>query len=123
MTDSGETSQRCRRRVAVAGCKWALTVRRAEFRRAILDFTPSRWFHVVFNYLGPDDGYQVYHDGILVADRLGIIARPSVTAIDTKIVIGRRFTEVDDFYSSIQMDELLFFNYVLGDDDVKQLSR
>ena len=67
--------------------------------------------------------YQVYHDGILVADRLGITSHPSVTAIDTKIVIGRRFTEVNDFYSSLQMDELLFFNCVSGDDDVKQLSR
>ena len=99
-------------------------MRRAKFNRAILDFTPNRWFHVVFNYLGPahNQGYRVYINEILKANSLGISTYLLAPAIDTKIVIGRRYTEVDGAYSSLMADEVLLFNYILDEGEIFKLS-
>ena len=99
-------------------------VRRAEFHNVLLPFTNNHWFHIVFNYIGPDpdEGYRVYHDGIQVVGDVGIQSDPRAPQVDAKIVIGRRFTAMDGFYSSLVVDELLFFNRALTNDEIKVMS-
>ena len=106
----------------------ALTVRRAEFNRHFEGFRPERWFHVVFNYIGPreDEGYRIYHDGVEVTDGPGGIAsQPGFRspAKDARIVIGRRYTEQGGQHTSLRMDELLFYNRPLTDNEIETLSQ
>ena len=63
---------------------------------------------------------MVYHDGKLVLNVTRV--RPSVNpSIDRRIVIGRLSTDVDDHYTTLEMDELLFFNQPLTDAEIRML--
>ena len=42
---------------------------------------------------------------------------------DGKVIIGRYFTDEDDFYGSVEVDELFFFNTALSDSDIMKLSQ
>ena len=39
------------------------------------------------------------------------------------IVIGRLFTDLNEFYGSVQMDELLFYNRTLTEPEIRMLSQ
>ena len=102
------------------GFRYTLTVRRAQFNHHFEGFTPERWFHVVFNYIGPreDEGYRIYHDGVEVTDGPGGIAsQPGFRSP------ARRYTEQGGQYTSLRMDELLFHNRPLTDNEIEVLSQ
>ena len=91
------------------------------FRVPITNPQPH-WFHILFNFVGPNtgQGFTVYHDGELVANI--IRTRPiTATSVDRRIVIGRWATDRDEFYSSLEMDELVFFNKALTDAEIRML--
>ena len=78
------------------------------------DTIPDDWFHVIINYGGPDnrEGFTTYFNGrSVISDsrKNGDNNSPG----NGRIVIGRAFTEIDDFYSSMEMDALLLFNRFL----------
>ena len=82
--------------------------------------TPAEWTHVVLNYIGPsnDEGIRIYYDGAEVAsDSTNETA--SHSAVDGRIVVGRAFTNLNDYYASVMVDELIYFNAVLKSDDVQ----
>ena len=90
----------------------------------MIRFTPNQWFHVVFNYFGPEPdekGYTVYHNGDQVTSQFFIENDSRAPQKDAEIVIGRRFTGVDGFYSSLIVDELLFFNRDLSGREITNL--
>ena len=65
----------------------------------------------MLNYIGPNNGEGIrgYINGEQVA--IDTTKTPqSPLAGDGRIVIGRRFTDVDEKYASVQVDELIFFN-------------
>ena len=75
------------------------------------------------NYIGPNDG-EVFHmfiDGTEVANDT---TKGSATrsAGDSRIVVGRILTDVDDHYNSLEVDELIFFNSALVLDDIVVLA-
>ena len=87
--------------------------------------TYSRWLHFVLNFIGPNDGegIRIYLDGEMVQ---------SVTAAGgfripprhSRIIIGR--STIDSYfgrYASLQMDELLFFNQALSEEEIAMLSQ
>ena len=85
---------------------------------------PTRWTHIVLNYIGPDNGQGIrgYVNGQEVAS--GTTKHPrSYPAGDGRIVVGRFTTDrdLDQLYSSIQIDELIFFNKALSTTDIKLL--
>ena len=80
---------------------------------------PTGWTHIVLNYIGPDDGqgFTIYHDGARVlgaSDKKPVTGPPS----DGRVVVGRRFTYLDEEYAGIDMDELLFFSEKLSDQEI-----
>ena len=85
---------------------------------------PTRWPHIVLNYVGPNDGQGIR--GYVNAQEVtnGTTKHPrSYPAGDGKIVVGRWYTDrdLDQLYSSIQIDELIFFNKALSTMDIKLL--
>ena len=81
----------------------------------------SGWTHVVMNYIGPSNGQgiRVFMDGREVASSSTKMSRGG-GAGDGKIVVGKLFTVVE-FYSSLQVDELIFFDQALNLDEIRAL--
>ena len=93
---------------------------------------PAGWFHVVVNFIGPNDGQglQVYYDGVQVRDRYqrdtSRKGSPSTSIFRNstrRILIGRLFFDHDDYYTSVQVDEMFFFNQALTETEITGLSQ
>ena len=78
----------------------------------------------VLNFLGPNDeeGIRIYENGKHVGNHT-IITQSSTTESNGRIVIGRAFTEINNYYASVQVDELLFFNRSLTKQEIGMLSQ
>ena len=79
---------------------------------------PTEWFHLVFNFIGPNDGegFVVYHD---VEESVANEWRQS-DSFETglgAVVLGAH----DGKYSSLMMDELLFVNRKLTLNEIQIL--
>ena len=75
---------------------------------------PDGWFHLVLNYIGPADGQgiTIYTDGTLQGNGTTKETDP-YTPGDGRVVIGREFTDSDEWYASVEVDELTFWNRAL----------
>ena len=78
---------------------------------------PSGWFHTIINFFG--NRFVVYHDGIEQESSFGTNA--------TKIpgdgrIVGKLSTDVNGIYTSVQVDEMLFFNRSLTETEVTVLA-
>ena len=83
---------------------------------------PTDWTHIVVNYIGPDDGQgiRVYFDGIEMKSDTEKHGGP-FSAGDGRIVVGRINTQIDNRYSTMQADELMFFNNILTTTDIREI--
>ena len=74
------------------------------------------------NYIGPNDsqGTRLFIDGVQVASETTKFSE-SRSAGDGRIVLGRLLTNVDAFYGSVQVDELIFFNQALTSGEIDDL--
>ena len=85
---------------------------------------PTGWTHIVLNYIGPnnEEGIRIYENGI----QTGSDDTQSAHAYqpgEGRVVIGRQYTDVDAAYASVDIDELLFFNETLSDQDIRDLNK
>ena len=92
------------------------------------------WFHVVINFIGPNDGqgFKVYNDGLQEKGRkkggvqgegANIIGSTDYPPSDGRIVLGRSHTNFDGQYSSVYIDELYFYNTCLTKEQITRLSQ
>ena len=80
---------------------------------------PSGWTHYVMNYIGPNEGEgsRLHLNGAEVgSDTTKAAASPS--AGNGRIVVGRLYTNSDEHYANVQVDELIFFNQTLSPSDI-----
>ena len=80
------------------------------------------WFHVVINYFGPNNGqgFKTYFDGNLrITDNTKW--QHNTSPSNGKIVIGKFFADIDHYYTSMDVDELLFFNHTLTTQEINSL--
>ena len=81
--------------------------------------TPSGWTHIVLNYIGPEngEGCQLFLDGVLTGNDV----TKTVDTFSTghgRVVVGRVYTDTDQQYTGAEVDELLFFNQALSEQQV-----
>ena len=82
----------------------------------------NNWFHIVVNYFGPNNeqGFKTYFNGnhgITDSTKWQHNFAPS----NRKIVIGRLFVEINHYYTSMSVDELLIFNHTLTLQEINSL--
>ena len=74
------------------------------------------------NYIGPNngEGSRIYYDGAEVArdTEKDVWSHP---AADGRIVVRRWYIDNDSDYSSVQVDELIYFNASLTSADVQSI--
>ena len=80
----------------------------------------SQWVHLVLNFMRPEERFQVFKDGTLVPGQQTkkYFSRPLGNG---RLVLGKRFPHRDNFYSSIEVDELVFFNRKFTEPEVIKL--
>ena len=83
------------------------------------------WTHLVLNYLGLNniEVFQMFIDGEVegVAESEGLRFGARYSAGYGRIVVGRRYTDDDWDYASVQVDELLFFNQPLSTVEIQAI--
>ena len=83
---------------------------------------PTGWTDFVLNYIGPNngEGIKMFYNGAGAGgDSSKSIA--SLVAGDSRIVVGRHYTNRDSRYASVQVDELVFFNQYLSIEQIRKL--
>ena len=85
---------------------------------------PNEWTHFVLNYIGPENGQgiQIYFNGEF-ANRGPNWKRNygHITPSDRRVVVGKRYTCRNGYYQSFAIDEMLFFNEALNEEQIKSL--
>ena len=78
------------------------------------------WIHMVLNYIGPEhgQGFRIYYNGAKLNDGNtkysgGKFASPS----DGSVAVGK----FGNIYSTVALDELLFYNVKLTSDQIREL--
>ena len=82
--------------------------------------TPFNWFHLVVNFNSTVEGFKVYYDGVEVGSG-DTWSGKSNRAANGRIVIGRSYTGRDVEYSSVEVDERLFFNEALSEEQIMMI--
>ena len=77
----------------------------------------------MLNYIGPNDGegIRVYINGTQEDSDTAKNNNPK-SAGDGRVVVGRWNTDRDDHNSSVQIDELIFFNRYLSPAEIAALA-
>ena len=82
-------------------------------------YPEGSWFYMIFNFIGINmgQGFYIYHDGEEEVQATWKYDG-SFEAGSGEVVIGK----YDESYSSLMMDELLFFNRRLSLEEIEILS-
>ena len=77
----------------------------------------------MLNYIGPNNGERItlYINGTEVDSATTKDGGP-FSAGDGRIVVGRFLTDYDGYYTSLEVDELIFFNSAIVLDDIVALA-
>ena len=69
----------------------------------------NQWVHLALNYKGTNKEIEVIRDGALVPGQ-SFTSSYNRPPGDDRLVLGKRETQEDGYYSSVDLDELVFFN-------------
>ena len=94
---------------------------------------PSGWFHLVINIIKPHDeqGLQIYSDGVQVNGKYSYFLPNQTQDGSERVVIGKLFDDSKSILcndsikipSSVQVDELMFFNKALNQAEITELGQ
>ena len=80
------------------------------------------WTHFVLNFFGSCDGTKMFMNGLEVkhdTSKNEVTLSPG----DGRIVVGRWYTNYDGNYISMLIDEVIYFNKTLSNDEILLLSQ
>ena len=83
----------------------------------------SSWTHIVLNYLGPSngEGIRIYENGRLAGSDVSKQTASPYQTGNGRIVVGRKYTESNQQYASIEIDVLVYFNTYLSSGKVQSI--
>ena len=95
-----------------------------QARASVTLASPTGWIHIVVNYYGTSgsETIVVYINGSEVA-RETPTSTQNFGPGDGKIVLGRYYSNSDQKYQNVQIDELIYFNQALTLDQIKHLGK
>ena len=96
-----------------------------ENRKFFVNAIPNvsnQWIHLVLNFIGPNsgEGIQAFKDGAFIGQHQSG-ADGTHTVGDSRVIVGRKHANVNKFYAHVEVDELIFFNEALSNEEVGQL--
>ena len=77
--------------------------------------------HIVVNYIRPEDeqGLKIYYNGVETA-RGNMKSIYAYKPESGRVVLG--YIDDDDYYADVNLDEHLFFNETLSDQNIQDMS-
>ena len=80
-----------------------------------------QWIYLVLTYIGPNNGQgiQAFKDGTPIKNRGEGVGDHTVG--DGRVVVGKKYIYINNYYSHVEMDELIFFNKALLEEEVREL--
>ena len=93
-------------------------VSEGKFHPLIVPMSPV-WTHIVLNYIGPlnGQGIRIYQNGLQTGYDDTLVPG-SYSPGDGRVAVGRVYTDDNDQHGGVDVDELLFFNQALSDDQI-----
>ena len=87
------------------------------------DSFPTDWYHLAMIFHGPNNGQgmSIYHNGSLVKYDL-TKALKNYTGSSGNVIIGKRFTDRDEDYGSVMVDELTFWDRQLLPEEIQAMA-
>ena len=84
---------------------------------------PSGWFHLVINIIKPNDeqGLEIHFDGVQLGINAGFGANRTIDGSERVVIGNLRNSPGVSGYASVQMDELMFFNKALNQEEITEL--
>ena len=76
----------------------------------------------MLNYIGPKSGQGIQIYAGTLEGRDNTTSSWSYSVGDGRIFLGRMFVDDDDYYAGVDVDELLFFNERLTDQNIQDLN-
>ena len=75
------------------------------------------------NYIGPNpgQGIQIYENGVQIGRDDTVQETAEKQPGDGRVFVGRRFTDRNTEHSSVEIDELVFFNNKLTTKEVRMI--
>ena len=85
-------------------------------------YPPTDWLHLVVNFYGTEDeaGFDMYVNGVKTDDDLNTGPGGPIPGLG-EVVVGRRYPSTDDLYSSVMVDELIFYNRKLCPEELQDI--
>ena len=76
----------------------------------------------MLNFIGPNggEGIQAFRDGTLRAHHMWGLSGTQTDG-DGRVIVGKKHANVNNYYAHVEVDELLFFNQALSNEEVRQL--
>ena len=76
----------------------------------------------MLNFIGPNggQGVQAFKDGIRRAHHLWG-STSTQTDGDGRVVVGKKYVDNNNYYAHVEVDELIFFNKALMEEEVGHL--
>ena len=76
----------------------------------------------MLNFIGPNagEGIEAYKDGLL-RDSQQHGHSNTYTDGDGRVVVGKKYVDTNNYYAHVEMDELVFFNKALLEEEVREL--
>ena len=92
-------------------------------RDSLMEIYWDKWHHITMTFRRFNDGEESRFivDGGTEYSRIYYTRRYHSTS--GRIVIGRRYTDIDDYYASVHLDQLLIFNRATSRDESITLSQ
>ena len=86
--------------------------------------TTNVWTHVILNYIGHNNGQgiKIYLNGQLVVNQATRSGTTSFVDGDGQVVVGRLLKNQDKSYASVLVDELIYFNVALNDQQIEDIN-
>ena len=95
----------------------------------ILVDQPNDWFHSILSFLGPNEISMIYHDGKAVFGENYLFDRAHEANDKGNIVLNKVSVDTNTLWadpnggSSIEVDEMLFFNRKLIQTEIRMFSQ
>ena len=76
----------------------------------------------MLNFIGPNggEGIQAFKDGTQHAHHMWGLS-DTQTDGDGRMIVGKKHANVNNYYAHVEVDELIFFNQALLEEDVMEL--
>ena len=85
------------------------------------DHTFNVWYHVTLVYNATARELLGYRDAVELATRTSLGTGEQIYDDDGRLVIGQEYTHLEDDYASVTVDELMFFDRPLHENEINEI--